>query len=97
MNPGIGAPELIVLLVLALVVLGPKELPLLARRIGRMLGQARLMAKEFQRSFDEMGREAEMDELRKEIEALKKASPVEDLRREVDAAAKDAERVGRDG
>lgn len=81
MNPGIGAPELLVLAILALVVVGPKELPLLMRKIGRMVGQARGLAREFMRGFDELGREAELEELRREIEALKRADPVGEARR----------------
>jgi sec-independent protein translocase protein TatB len=85
MNPGIGAPELLVLAILALVVVGPKELPLLMRRIGRMVGQARGLAREFMRGFDELGREAELAELRKEIDALKRADPVADAKRQLES------------
>lgn len=83
MNPGIGAPELLVLLVLALVVVGPRDLPLMMRKVGRFVGQARSMAREFQKGFDELGREAEMAELKKEIEALKDSNPAAKLRREL--------------
>lgn len=86
MNPGIGIPELLVILILALVVVGPRELPLMMRKLGRVVGQARSMAREFQRSFDELGREAEMEELKKEIQALKTANPVGDVSRELKAA-----------
>lgn len=92
MNPGIGAPELIILLILALVVVGPKDLPLMMRKVGRFVGQARSMAREFQRGFDELGREAEMEELRKEIEALKDSNPASSIRREL----KDVEQELRD-
>ena len=80
MNPGIGVPELLVLLVLALVVVGPKDLPLMVRRVGQFVGRMRGLARDFQRSFDELGREAELAELRKEVDALKDAlrEPVED-------------------
>lgn len=90
MNPGIGGPELLVLVILAIVVVGPKELPLMVRRIGQMIGRVRGVAREFQRSFDELGREAEMAELRKEVEALKAANPVNDIKREFEAARDDA-------
>jgi len=90
MNPGIGAPELLVLLVLALVVVGPKDLPLMVRRVGRFMGKMRGLARDFQRSFDELGREAELAELRKEIDDLKKANPVNEVRREFEMAEKDA-------
>jgi len=89
MNPGIGAPELIVLAVLALIVVGPKDLPMLFRRVGRFVGQARQMARDFQRSFDDMGREAEMSELRREIEALKSGNPVAKAKRELDDVKRD--------
>jgi sec-independent protein translocase protein TatB len=89
MNPGIGAPELMVLAVLALIVVGPKDLPLMFRRIGRFVGQARQMARDFQRSFDEMGRENEMADLRREIEALKAGNPAEDLKRDLDEVKRD--------
>lgn len=83
MNPGIGAPELLILIVLALVVVGPRDLPLMMRKVGRFVGQARSMAREFQRGFDELGREAEMAELKKEIDALKESNPANALRREL--------------
>ena len=91
MSPGIGMPEMFVVLVLALVVVGPQQLPILMRRIGRMVNQMRAMAREFQASFDEIGRETELAELRKEIEALKQANPIEDVRGAVDKAALEAQ------
>lgn len=94
MNPGLGAPELLILLILALVVVGPKELPLMVRKVGRVVGKARAMARDFQRSFDDLGREAELAEMRKEIEALKQANPVNEVRREFAEAEADALRSG---
>ena len=91
MSPGIGMPEMLVVLVLALVVVGPQQLPVLMRRVGRMVAQARGMAKEFQASFDEIGRQAELDELRKEIEALKSANPIEEIKGEIDQVALEAQ------
>ncbi|WP_421859474.1 Sec-independent protein translocase protein TatB [Oceanicaulis sp.] len=82
MNPAFGFPELIVIVILALVVVGPKDLPLMVRRIGKMIGQVRATAREFQRSFDELGREAELAELRKEISSLKSNNPIKDIERE---------------
>jgi len=89
MNPGIGAPELIVIAVLALIVVGPKDLPMMFRRVGRFVGQARQMARDFQRSFDDMGREGEMSELRREIEALKSGNPIAKAKRELDDVTRD--------
>lgn len=82
MNPAFGFQELIVIVILALVVVGPKDLPLMVRRVGKMIGQIRATAREFQRSFDELGREAELAELRKEISSLKSNNPIKDIERE---------------
>lgn len=90
MNPGIGVPELLVLLVLALVVVGPKDLPLMVRRIGQFVSRMRGLARDFQRTFDELGREAELAELRKEVDALKRANPISEVKREFETAERDA-------
>jgi len=71
--------HLSIMLVVALVVVGPKDLPRLMNMAGKWAGKARAMASEFRRSFDEMARESELAELRKEIEDLKKNNPVTDL------------------
>ena len=74
MMPQIGFSEMLLLGILALVVLGPRDLPLMMRKFGRFTGKLRAMAWEFRQSFDEIGRQAELDELRKEVEALKKST-----------------------
>jgi sec-independent protein translocase protein TatB len=91
MNPGIGMPEMLVILILALVVVGPQQLPVMMRKVGRMVGQARMMARDFQNSFDEIGRDTELGELRKEIEALKRANPIEEIGGELGQAAQEAQ------
>lgn len=50
---GIGVPELIVILIVALLVVGPSKLPELARSIGKALGEFRRMADEVKETFDE--------------------------------------------
>ena len=69
--PGLGWMELLILAALAIVVVGPKDLPILMRTIGRFVGKARALAREFQESFEEIAREAELEELRKENEKLR--------------------------
>lgn len=96
MNPGFGAAELIIIVILALVVVGPKDLPLMMRKAGRFIGHMRAMARDFQNSFDELGREAEMAELKKEIEALKKSNPVAEVTEELRAAKDDLNRAALD-
>ena len=66
------------------------------RKAGRFIGQMRSMARDFQNSFDELGREAEMAELKKEIEALKNANPVSQVTDELRAAEADLKRSALD-
>jgi sec-independent protein translocase protein TatB len=71
MLPDIGASELLVIAVVALIVVGPKDLPMLLRKLGQFMAKLRGMASEFRASFDEMARQSELDELRKEVEAMR--------------------------
>ena len=71
--------HLSIMLIVALVVVGPKDLPRLMNIAGKWAGKARSMAQEFRKSFDEMAREAELAELRKEIDDLKKNNPISDV------------------
>jgi sec-independent protein translocase protein TatB len=71
--------HIVILLLVALVVVGPKDLPRLMHMAGKWAGKARAMANEFRKSFDEMARQTELDELRKEIEDLKKNNPITDV------------------
>lgn len=89
MLPQVGFAELLVLAILALVVVGPRDLPRLMRQVGGIMAKARGMAREFQRSFDEMGRETEIAELRKEIQDLRRIEPLEDVKRELTDVERD--------
>jgi sec-independent protein translocase protein TatB len=61
----------------ALIVVGPKDLPMLMRKVGQFMAKVRGMAAEFRASFDELARQSELDELRKEVQALRTASPID--------------------
>lgn len=61
----IGWQELLVIGVLALLVVGPKELPGLLRNVGRWAGKARSVARDFQRSMEDAAREADLEEFNK--------------------------------
>jgi sec-independent protein translocase protein TatB len=90
LGPGIGGFELVVIGLVALLVVGPKDLPMLMRRVGQMVAKARAMANEFRSSFDEMARQSELDDLRKEVEALRTGQgAMYPLGAEADAAFKD--------
>ena len=71
LGPGIGGLEYLVIGIVALVVVGPERLPGMLRQLGKMVAKARGMANEFRSSFDEMARQSELDELRKEVQALR--------------------------
>ncbi|WP_422001242.1 Sec-independent protein translocase protein TatB [Reyranella sp.] len=66
---GIDSPELLVIAIVALVVIGPKELPSLLRSWGKWMSQARGMAAEFRGHVDEMVRQSELDEVKKQLES----------------------------
>ena len=80
MIPQIGFAEMIVLVLLAVIVVGPKDLPKLMRTVGQGMAKLRSLASEFTRAFDEMGAEEEMAELRKEIQELKKAGSLDTIK-----------------
>lgn len=89
LGPGIGGLEILVIGLVALLVVGPKDLPLLMRKVGKAMAKARAMANEFRSSFDEMARQSELDELRKEVEALRTGQGMVPLGAEADAAFRD--------
>jgi sec-independent protein translocase protein TatB len=72
MFPEGRALEFLIAAVVALIVVGPKDLPVLLRKFGQFMAKVRSMAAEFRASFDEMARQSELDELRKEVEAMRK-------------------------
>src|SRR6185295_3139866 len=66
----IGWGELLVIGIVALVVIGPKELPGVVRTLGQSLTKLRRMASDFQNQFTEAMREAELSELKKDAEKM---------------------------
>ena len=67
---GIDSPELLVIAIVALVVIGPKELPNMLRSWGKWMTKMRGMASEFRGHVDEMVRQSELDDVKKQIEAV---------------------------
>jgi sec-independent protein translocase protein TatB len=70
----IGWSEFAVIAVVALIAIGPKELPGVLRMVGQWVGKARKMAAEFQGQFQEAMREAEMADLKKSFDEVKEAA-----------------------
>ena len=70
----IGGMELLVIAIVAIIVVGPKELPRMLRTLGQFVGKAKMMAREFQTHFNEAADEAGLDEVRKGIASVEKAT-----------------------
>ncbi len=84
MLPQFGFTELLLIAIVALVVVGPKDLPMMMRKLGQFLAKGRSMASEFRAAFDDIAKQTELDDLRQEIEDLKRdnqmTAAVDDLR-----------------
>jgi sec-independent protein translocase protein TatB len=92
----IGWSELLLIGVVALVVIGPKELPGVLRMLGQWMTKIRRMASEFQGQFNEAMREAEMADLKKQVDQINDQAssfgnfdPVDSARREMESAFED--------
>src|SRR5947199_206202 len=90
----VGWSELLLIGIVALIAIGPKELPGALRTLGQWMGKVRRMASEFQSQFHEAMREAELADLKKEVDemATKAQSythfdPIEDIRKDIENAA----------
>ena len=84
----IGWSELFILVVVTLVFVGPKEMPVLFRALGRYAGMVRRQASEFRSHFEDAMREAEFDQINKEVMQVKE---------QVTSAVADAEKSARVG
>ena len=80
----IGWSELLVIAVVAIVVVGPKDLPRLMRTFGKYAGKLRRAAADFQRQFEDAMRETEMEEVKKAIESVRDETSSIDLKASID-------------
>jgi sec-independent protein translocase protein TatB len=80
----IGWPELLIVALVTIIVVGPKELPRVLRTVTQMVRKLRAMASEFQSGIDELAREAELDELKKDIERTAATDIAGELENEID-------------
>ncbi|EHS49038.1 Sec-independent protein translocase protein tatB-like protein [Rhizobium sp. PDO1-076] len=76
----IGWTELLVIAVVLIVVVGPKDLPPMIRAFGKMTKRLRQTAGEFRSQFDEALREAELDDLKKSVDDIRSLNPTNSLR-----------------
>jgi sec-independent protein translocase protein TatB len=76
----LGWTEILLIAVVAIVVIGPKDLPRAMRTVGQWTTKVKRMAGDFQRQFNEAVREAELDDVKKEVTKLGKIDPMADLK-----------------
>ena len=92
MLPQFGLTEFMLVAIVALIVVGPKDLPLMMRKLGQFVAKGRAMAREFQSAFDDIARQAELDELRKEIEDLRRDNALTEAVNDMKKAESDINR-----
>ncbi len=79
----IGWPELLVIAIVLVVVVGPKDLPRMLRTFGRTTSKMRSMANDFRKQFDDALKEAELDDVRKIVDDARSLNPKKAIRREL--------------
>ena len=82
--------ELFIVLVVAIIVVGPKELPGMLRALGRMLGKLRRQADDFRRQFDESMKDVGGEDLQRELNELRRHNPLNEIRNTIEDAAREA-------
>lgn len=95
----IGWPEMLVIAVVLIVVVGPKDLPRMLRTFGKTTSNLRRMAGDFRKQFDEALKEAELDEVKSTFDSARKLNPAADIRKALNPMEKAASdvRAGLDG
>ncbi len=79
----IGWSELLVIAVVAIIVVGPRDLPRMLRTVGQTVGKARRMAGDFRSQFDDALKEADLDDLKKDVDSLRSLNPANALKKEI--------------
>ncbi len=79
MIPQIGFAEMLVIAILALVVVGPKDLPAMMRKAGQFMAKIKSLGQEFKSAFDQIGDDDELADLRREIDELKAMGQMSNL------------------
>lgn len=80
----IGWPELFIVALVTIIVVGPKELPRVLRTVTLWIRKMRTMAREFQDGIDDLAREAELDDLRKQVEQSADLDVEDELEKMID-------------
>ena len=80
---GVGYSELFVLGLIAVIVIGPKDLPKMLRAFGKMMTKARGMAREFQGHVDSAMKDVGLDDMKKDLQGLKDLNPMTQIKNEI--------------
>ncbi|MBX9450884.1 MAG: Sec-independent protein translocase protein TatB [Mesorhizobium sp.] len=89
----IGWPEMLVIAVVLIVVVGPKDLPKMLRTFGRTTAKLRVMAGDFRKQFDEALKEAELDDLKSVADDMRALNPKNEIRKALSPMEKAAQDV----
>ncbi len=79
----VGWTEMLVIAIVMIVVVGPKDLPNMLRTFGRTTAKLRAMASDFQKQFNEALKEAELDDVKKSVDSLRSLNPMADIRKQL--------------
>jgi sec-independent protein translocase protein TatB len=77
----VGWSEMLVIAIVLIVVVGPKDLPRMLRQFGRTTSKLRAMAGDFRRQFDEALKEAELDDVTETLSSVRKINPMNEIRK----------------
>ncbi len=86
----IGWTEMLVIAVILIVVVGPKDLPKMLRTFGQMTKKVRGMAGDFQKQFNEALKEAELDDVKQSVDALRSLNPAAQIKKQLNPFEKAA-------
>jgi sec-independent protein translocase protein TatB len=86
----IGWTEMLVIAVVMIVVVGPKDLPKMLRTFGRTTAKLRAMAGDFQKQFNEALKEAELDDVKKSVDSLRDLNPASQIKKQLNPFEKAA-------
>src|SRR3954466_11124737 len=86
----IGWTEMLVIAVVMIVGVGPKDLPRMLRTFGKTTAKLRAMAGDFQKQFNEALKEAELDDVKKSVDELRSLNPANEIRKQLNPFEKAA-------
>lgn len=80
----IGWSELLIIAVVAILVVGPKDLPRMLRQLGNYVGKIKRTANEFKSQFDEAIKDSELDDIKSSVDEIASANPIQDIKSDIE-------------